>query len=215
MIKAVVFDMDGVLLDTERVMKKAWYRAGEELGFKDAKLASNLAMGRNSEGVRLLFAETFPEVDFVEFNRRYHTYMEKDLLENGVPIKDGVVEMMQFLKENGYKIAVATSTSSQKAIPQLKEVKIADYFDIIMTGDTVKKGKPDPEIYLTACEKLGVKPESAYAVEDSPNGIKSAFNAGMKTVFIPDLADMPDDYDEFVNYTFDSMTKFREFLMNL
>ncbi|MCI5911353.1 MAG: HAD family phosphatase [Oscillospiraceae bacterium] len=212
-IKTVIFDMDGVLLDTERVMHIAWDKAAKSLDFKEAREAGDLAMGRNRDGVRLLFEERYPYVDYAKFDERYHRYCANILKKEGVPIKESVFDTVDYLKRAGYKVGVATSTSSTHALPQLEEVGIYRFFDVIMTGDTVKKGKPDPEIYLKACNAIGSEPCECYAVEDSPNGIKSAYEAGMKPVFIPDLAVMPDEYRKYIYKEFDSMTEFLKFLM--
>lgn len=212
-MKAVVFDMDGVLLDTERVMNKAWARAGIEMDFKDCKEAGRLATGRNREGVKKLFAELYPDFDYAEFNRRYHEYMQADLKENGVPIKKGVIDTLKYLKDNKFKIAVATSTSSEHAIPQLKETGIFPYLDEIMTGDTVERGKPDPEIYLKACEKLGINPQDAYAVEDSANGLKSAYLAEMKPIYIKDIAVVPNEYRKYIHVDLLNMQDLKRYIM--
>jgi HAD superfamily hydrolase (TIGR01509 family) len=211
-MKAVVFDMDGVLLDTERVMKKAWEAAALEIGFERYKEAGDLAMGRNRAGVRQLFAESFPEVDFEDFHSRYSEGTQKALKENGVPLKEGVIEALEIIKSKGYVIAVATSTYAEHALPQLREVGITDYASVIMTGDTVKNGKPHPEIYLKACEKIAVPPEEAYGAEDSSNGIRSAHAAGMRAVFLPDLATVPEEYKKDIDEEYATILDFAKSL---
>lgn len=211
-MEAVIFDMDGVLLDTERVMHKAWARAAREMNFEYAEESGRLAMGMNSEGVRQLFSKKYPDLDYEGFSERYHRYTAKELEENGVPIKEGVIKILKFLRKSGYKTAVATSTSSFHAKPQLEETGILPYVDAIITGDAVENGKPHPEIYLKAAEAIGAVPEAAYAAEDSPNGIKSAYLAGMKAIFIRDMAELPDEYERMAYRKFESMKEFQEML---
>jgi HAD superfamily hydrolase (TIGR01509 family) len=102
-------------------------------------------------------------------------------------MKPGVKEILTFLKDNGKKIALASSTRRQTVVNQLRDAGILDYFDEIVTGDMVSRSKPEPDIFLLACEKIGVEPERAYAIEDSYNGIRAASAGKLRPIMVPDL----------------------------
>ena len=192
-IRALVFDMDGLLFDSEKVVQKSWYIAGERLGYPNVGDHIYHTLGFNVVRRSRYFSETFGEKFPVEtFNQMTREIFYELKETEGVPKKPGVDELLSYAKEEGYLLAVATSSGEAYSRTLLKEGGIWDYFDAAVFGDMVTHAKPDPEIYLKACEKLGVKPSEAAALEDSPNGIRSAYAAGMYPIVIPDLV-RPDE----------------------
>lgn len=188
MIRSVVFDMDGVLFDTERLSQHYWGKAGRELGLPAMDQEIYAYLGINSRASEEMFEQDHGDVmSYAEWNRIVRGLSADHIAQHGVPVKDGVRELLQFLKGNGYTVALATSTSRPLAEKYLRQTEIIGYFDQIVTGDMVKHGKPAPDIYLMACEMLGTQPSEAVAVEDSYNGIRSAHAAGMIPVMVPDL----------------------------
>ena len=148
---------------------------------------------------------------FINSTREYvYDYYDK----NGVPKKEGLDEILKYLKEKGYKIAVASSSRRQSVIHHLKDANIEDYFDAIISGDMIKRSKPKPDIYLEAAKVLNVRPKDCYALEDSPNGIKSAKNANMTTVMIPDLIKPNEELKKMVDYEFNDLNEFLKFLID-
>jgi HAD superfamily hydrolase (TIGR01509 family) len=127
-------------------------------------------------------------------------------------MKDGVYEILDFLKKSGKKIALASSTKRQTVINQLRDAKILDYFDEIVTGDMVSKSKPDPEIFLLACNKLNVEPERAFAIEDSYNGIRSASSGKLRAIMVPDLLPANDEMRELAETVQESLNDVIEYL---
>ena len=187
-LKAVVFDMDGLMLDTERVIMHSWDITGDKLGYENfgKNIYHTLGMSRKQRDSYMLekYGHDFPLEEFIdEYHRKYREYEQT----YGIPKKKGLVSLLEYMKSQGIPMAVATSTHQIHSIPALETQGILPYFQKVITGDMVKKGKPDPEIYRKACEALGVVPENALALEDSYNGIRSAYRAGMKVIMVPDL----------------------------
>ena len=214
-MKAIVFDMDGVLFDTERLLFRAWYDMCKKFAITPEEIHSvrKACAGHNIIFTEKYFTEFFGDrLAFWDFwngkEARYHELLD----ELGVPPKEGLYELMEFLKEAGYKIALATSTNREGTMRNLTETDILKYFDVLTTGDMFKHGKPHPEVYLTACELLGADPKETYGVEDSYAGLESAHRAGMKVVMIPDLFPPTDESRANTDFIFPSLTALREYL---
>lgn len=193
MVKAIVFDMDGVLFDTEMICGKVWREIFKDMGLENAENALKDCTGLNRKSEEEYFKVHYPHVAFECFINRLSEGFNAWVEENGMPIKTGARELLTWLRGNMWKTALATSTRRESAVHHLKMTGLIDMFDEIVSGDMVEKGKPDPEIYLTACKKLGVMPEDTYAVEDSRNGLHSAYNAGMKAILVPDTIEPTND----------------------
>ncbi len=208
MKKAVVFDMDGVLLDTEKLYRMHWKMAGEAMGRSPVQMERicRLIAGGTSDHTRQVFAQEFgEEFPYQECRRLAYEKMEEYIEKHGVELKPGVNEVLEHLKENGIKTAVATSTSRKLAEKRLKMTGIYDNFDVLVYSDMVSRGKPNPDIYLKACELLGVEPEEAIGVEDSINGIKACHAAGLYTVMVIDLIKPDQELFPYCNQIYASM----------
>jgi len=187
-MKAVVFDMDGVLFDTEIVCMKAWMAVAERRGLSGMEEIFNQVIGLNANDSRLIVLKAYGEdFDYPGFRQEAAEFFQKDIRENGLPVKPWVPEILEWLKGSGYKVGLASSTRSESVLSHLKQAEMEDYFSIVVTGDMIEHSKPRPDIYLLACSRLGVEPEQAYAIEDSPNGVRSAHAAGMWTIMVPDM----------------------------
>ncbi|MBE6579973.1 MAG: HAD family hydrolase [Ruminococcaceae bacterium] len=204
-MKAIVFDMDGVLFDTEKVYFEAWDRVAAEMNIDVTEIRWKCA-GHNAADIAAMFDAYFDgKVTYAEFGPRKTAAFCRILEEDGLPEKEGLHQILAFLKENGYRIALATSTRKEGAVDHLTKAGILAYFDVLTTGDMFTHGKPDPEIYLTACRLLGSDPAETYAVEDSYAGLESAHRAGMKPVMIPDLFP-PTEYTRSIAAEYPSLT---------
>lgn len=208
----IVFDMDGVLFDTQKIYCRAWEEAAGVLGIPDIgePLRRCIGMNRNDQEAILgeFYSKDFPFDDF---------YREKDLafdriLSLGVPLMKGTREILEFLKKNGAKVAIASSSRVGMVEENLKNTGLTGFFDKIVGGNLVTHSKPDPEIYLKACELLGVKPEETFAVEDSYNGIRAASAAGMKVIMVPDVQPPTEETDALIYGKFDSLLDFMNYL---
>lgn len=188
MIKAVVFDMDGIMFDTEKVCQMSWDTVGEEMGIGKAGYMVYKTLGMTAEtAIKILQNEFGENFDAKEFKKRGRECSYKYFNDFGVPEKPYLHETLDALKADGYKLAVASSTSSDSVFHHLNEKNITHYFDKVICGDMIKNSKPAPDIYLKACEELSEKAEECVAVEDSKNGILSAWGAKMNVIMIPDL----------------------------
>lgn len=188
MIKAVIFDMDGVLIDTEKYLVKYWCEAAREFGFEMKRehglLIRSLA-GKYAEPLlKDLLGQDF---DYQKIRMRRKELMEEQLFKNGIEKKPGVDEVLSYLKEKGLKTAVATATDEGRAVRYLKSIGVYHKLDRVICASMVENGKPMPDIYLYACRELSERPEACAAVEDSPNGALAAYRAGLRTIMVPDL----------------------------
>lgn len=192
-MKAVVFDMDGVLFDTEKLCFDSWCQVAEQQGIQDMEIVFPRCIGRNSRDTKEILLEFYGQ-DFAyeEFCKEASQFFKQYITENGMPMKPGVTELLRYLKGEGYAIGLASSTRYTSIVSHLQAAGISEYFSVIIGGDMVEHSKPEPDIYLTACERLGADPRETYAIEDSYNGIRAAHRAGMKPVMIPDMLP-PDD----------------------
>ncbi len=193
MIKAVIFDMDGVLLDTEKHFEYCWTKAAREAGFpfekEHAWMLRSLAAKFAEPLMKSIFGDDF---NFKSVRERRKELMIERLSEYGLEKKPGADEILAYLKEKGIKTAVATATEPACAREYLESVGLYDKFDYVVSAHVVANGKPMPDIYLYACEQIGENPSDCLAVEDSPNGILAAVRAGIPTVMVPDRT-MPDE----------------------
>lgn len=187
-IGGVVFDMDGLMFDTENLTYKLQKKILEKKGIVYTLDAYKQTIGKRTEDIVDLFRELCGE-DFdyssfrIECRETYTEYTDK----HGVPIKEGLFDLLDYLKAKDIKTALCTSTTEPSARRTLRISGTLPYFDTLVCADDVKRGKPYPDPFNKAAEKLGVKPENCLALEDSINGIKSAYASGMVTVMIPDL----------------------------
>lgn len=208
MITAAVFDMDGLMFDTERLVYQNWQKMMDERGYDyDLDFFKTTVGKRKNEVQRLYFdrfGDDFPYWELADLGKRIYTERVKA---EGVPIKKGLIELLTFLKERNIKIALATSTSRQTAEMNLEISDTARFFDELVCGNDVVNGKPHPEVFLTAAKRLGAKPENCLAYEDSINGIKSAYSAGMVTVMVPDYIAPTEEIMPMISFLCDDLAQ--------
>ncbi len=213
-MKAVVFDMDGVLFDTEIVCMKAWMAVAERRGLSGMEEIFNQVIGLNANDSRLIVLKAYGEdFDYPGFRQEAAEFFQKDIRENGLPVKPGVPEILEWLKGSGYKVGLASSTRSESVLSHLKQAEMEEYFSVVVTGDMIEHSKPRPDIYLLACSRLGVEPEQAYAIEDSPNGVRSAHAAGMWTIMVPDMIAPDEEMRRLSRVILKDMTEVMAYLL--
>lgn len=215
MIKGVIFDMDGLMIDTEKLLSRFWQESAKLHGFnmthEDVLGIRSLAAKYAEPKLKEKFGESF---DYQSVRAKRIELMNAYILENGIETKKGLPELLTYLKGKNYKIAVATATDLARTTMYLNKIGIFHIFDKLICGSMVENGKPQPDIYLKACEELGLSPEQCIALEDSPNGILSAYRAGCKPIMIPDLSEPDDDTKKLLLARLDSLDKVIDFLEN-
>ena len=191
-IKSIIFDMDGVIFDTELVYLEIWAKVFEKYGYKLQKEVYAEVLGTGRENVKKVFLNNYGnELPIDKMYREKDEDLEK-AVDKGIPLKQGAYEILSYLKNNNYKIALATSASKERALKQIRYADIEKFFDVIVSRDDVKETKPNPDIFLKAAKKLNVNPNECIVIEDSSAGIKAAFNAGMAGIHVVDLKE-PDN----------------------
>ena len=196
----VIFDMDGLMLDTEKLLTRFWCEAAAFYGFE---MTTQHVLGIRSLAAKYaephlkgIFGESF---DYRAVRAKRIELMNAYIENNGIEKKQGLDELLESLSERGIKLAVATATDRSRTQMYLEKAGVIRYFDEIITGDMIQNGKPDPDIYITAAKQLGLACGECIALEDSPNGIRSAYDAGCKPIMIPDLS-QPDENTKALLY---------------
>lgn len=215
-INAVIFDMDGVIFDTESLYLKHWCSIFSKYGYEMTKENYLLVMGRGRKVVKEKFLSIYGEnlpIDNMYKEKDYE--LSKYIEENEVPIKEGAYELLEFLKVNGYKIALATSAKRGRAMKHLKDSRFENYFDVIITGEDIEKTKPNPEIFLKALERLNIEPKKAIVIEDSIAGIKAAKNAGIFAIHVPDLKEPDEEIIKEADIIASNLLEVKSIVLNL
>lgn len=184
----IIFDMDGVLFDTERMSIPSWEKAGLKYGIPGLGALSVECTGTNAVRCKEIITGHFDQpIPYEEIRQEKSRLMHESFRQNGMPIKEGVFELMDWLKENQFHIGLATSTSEASASEELSMCGLDRYLDAAIYGDNLKHSKPAPDIFLLCAARLQAVPADTWVIEDSYNGIRAAHAAGMRPVMVPDM----------------------------
>lgn len=216
MIKAIIFDMDGLMIDTERVTFECYQEILKGMNLTMDEEFYKTLLGKPLKGIYQRFYDVygndFPIEDVI---KDVHALMAKRFETEGVPIKTGLKSLLEYLKENNYKTIVATSSNRDRVDTILSQAQITDYFDDSICGDEVTKGKPNPEVFLKSCQKLGVNVDEAIVLEDSEAGIQASYDAGIKVICIPDMKYPEKQYEEKTFKILKDLNDVTEYLKSL
>lgn len=209
--EAAVFDMDGVIFDSERAVIECWKQIAPQYGITDIESHCIAATGLNEEATRRIFKEQYgDELPYDEMRARRRALFIEKFDQGLVPVKEGARELLKYLKDNGYKTALASSTSEGTVRRELGMAGLLDFFDYIIGGNNVTHSKPDPEIFLKAMAGLGVAPETSIVIEDSYNGVRAGHASGAFVVMVPDLLPPTDEILPLTDMVVESLTELLE-----
>ncbi len=217
MIEAVIFDMDGILFDSEKIITAYWYEEAAERNIpkEKMKIAVEGSIGLNVNDTCLFFKKLFGEnFDYPAFREKTSRKFHEEIARNGLPVMEGVYDILTFLQKTSLKVGLASSSRTESVYKHIKEHDMEQYFEVMICGDTVEHSKPEPDIYLKACKALGLSPDKCIAIEDSPNGIRSAYAAGMFPIMVPDLVQPTADIEKMIYRKYDSLIEVKKFIQD-
>lgn len=202
----VLIDMDGVLLDTERVAERCWHEAEKETGFFMPDGFYFTLIGQSMKLIEpRLEAVMDPECDVAAFLAAANRHYDHALAHHEIPVKSGARELLQYLREQEIPACLATSTFHELAARKLSSTGLLSLLPVRVCGNEIEHSKPAPDIYRAAADRLGLAPERLIAIEDSENGLRSALEAGCRVIHVPDIAPVSEDVRSRVHETFDSL----------
>ena len=185
---AVLFDMDGVIFDSEIKVVECWKVVADKYGIADIETQCHACLGTTREMSRAIMLEHYgPDFPYDIYKKEMSELFHSRYGGGRLPKKAGVVELLKYLRAHHKKVALASSTRREIVEQELRDGGLIDYFDAVICGDMVEKSKPEPDIFLKACEVLGVAPERAVGIEDSYNGIRALAAANIPAIMVPDL----------------------------
>ena len=214
--QAVVFDMDGVIFDTERLVIEFWKEVADRHNIPDVERTCIQCLGTNRVRTREIFLENYG-ADFPFDPYRAEVTELFNIRYKGVPLptKPGVRELLSYLQEQGINVGLASSTAQHLVRDEIGTAGLLPYFQTLVCGDMVEHSKPAPDIFLKACEILGADPAKSIAIEDSFNGIRSAHRAGMTPIMVPDRVQPTDEIRALASYVMPSLLDVLNWLKTL
>lgn len=206
-IKYFLFDVDGLLVDSERIFNICWCEGAKAVGYELSFEQALQLRSCDSKLAHQLFVEWFGDEDAYSKVRSARKALMADVKKYGTPsLKPGINDILQKLDSKGFNYAIVSSSPVVRCRKYLEEVGISEKFETIISAEMVERGKPYPEIYTFACQQLGISPSECVSVEDSPNGLRSAHGAGCTTIMIPDLSPYNEELESIVDYHYNSLS---------
>lgn len=197
MIKLVIFDMDGLMFDTEQINYRAFSEIVKEEGYEPTFEQFIAFLGLNAQSIQKLYRTYYGEdVDAQGLYKKVGQRSRKIAKEEGVPVKKGLRELLSVLKEKGIPCAVASGSDLDVIQAHLKQTGLTENFDQVVSSRGIKRGKPFPDIFLNICEHFQIKPEDTLVLEDSTNGVQAALSGNIPVINIPDLLSIPEEQQE-------------------
>lgn len=192
MKRGAIFDMDGLLLDTERLYQESWVEMARAFGQLPDPAFPSAVSGTSGEGMREVIRRYYPAVDPYAFQAGCLAWVEAILDKQSPLVKPGAGELLEYLSARGVNIAAASSSGRDRILSNLRATGLERFFDAVVSGQQVERGKPEPDIFLLTAKEIGCPPEDCYVFEDSLNGVRAGMAAGCVTVMVPDLVPPPE-----------------------
>lgn len=211
----VIFDMDGVLFDTENLILQNWKELAQKYGYDVEEMSRVFysCIGTNmvttGQIVREHYGEAFP---YEKFRAESSELFKEKVRKYGMPVKEGAKELLAFLKEKNATVGLASSTRKCVVEQELQEAGLREYFHAVVGGDMVEHSKPEPDVFLKCAQELSVKPEDVYIIEDSYNGIRAAKKAGATAIMVPDLILPDEEMRQLCDYIMTSLLEVRQWM---
>ena len=216
MIKAIIFDMDGLMIDSERVTFEGYQEMLKKMNLTMDEEFYITLLGKPVKCIYQRFYDVYGQDFPIEsVIKDVHQYMAERFKNEGVPLKKGLVSLLTYLKDHDFKTIVATSSNRDRVDDILRSADIEKYFDDSICGDEVTKGKPNPEVFIKSCQKLGVKPEEAIVIEDSEAGIQASSAANIKVICIPDMKYPEEEFAKKTYKIFKDLDEVKDFFQTL
>jgi len=213
---AVIFDMDGVLVDSERLMLKSFEQAMKEMDLPGGLEAYLMTLGSDIDDTLAVFSARCGGPDHASALLNRMAELTRDsMVNNGVPVREGAPELLAFLQEKGCRLALASSNQLVNIEAQLNGAGLLHYFETVVSGDDVSRGKPDPEIYAKAFAQLDTPDARAFAIEDAPAGVRSASGAGLLPILVPDLQQPDAGTVKLAYRVFDTLWQVRDYFASI
>lgn len=213
---SVIFDMDGTIFDTERLVLDCWERVGEKHGIPNIREVFIRCIGTNKVRTQEIVYEHYgKDFPFEKFSEESSVLFHEITEKAGIPVKKGAEELLEYLSKNRVMLGLASSTRLAAVTQELQAAGLYDYFQVVVGGDLLKNSKPAPDIYLMTCERMGVLPENTYAIEDSYNGIRAAHSAGMRPIMVPDMTPATEEMRGLSVAVFADLLQVKDYFENM
>lgn len=213
--RAFIFDMDGLMLDSERITNQAWQRASADFGYDMSEEVARECVGTSPPVAEAIYKQHLgPDFPYHEVRKVKVKYFQERIQNEGLQLKTGLLELLDLLESRSLRRAVASSTEQPAVNERLTMTGLLPRFDVVVAGNDVSHLKPAPDLFLEAARRLKVDAQQCLVIEDTPYGVVAALGAKMPVILVPDLAPIPEQLGQLTVGVFPSLVEVRQFLIS-